>query len=173
MSGLVVLDRDGTLIEERPYLADPAGVILLPHAAEGLRALSGQGFHLAVATNQSGVGRGYFGLEAVERVNRRLCDLLARESVTLDGFYICPHHPDEGCGCRKPGTGLLERAARAADASPAESFVVGDKECDIEIGAPGRGGYVPGPQRLGPAHRAAGAGAAQPTWQPTCWRPPT
>ena len=134
MSGLVVLDRDGTLIEERPYLADPAGVILLPNAAAGLRALSGQGFRLAVATNQSGVGRGYFGLAAVERVNRRLCDLLARESVTLDGFYICPHHPDEGCGCRKPGTGLLERAARAAGASPAESFVVGDKECDIEMG---------------------------------------
>lgn len=134
MRRLVALDRDGTLIEERPYLADPSGVRLLPNAVEGLRALQREGLGLAVVSNQSGVGRGYFGLEAVERVNRRLAELLAREGVVLDGFYVCPHRPAEGCGCRKPGTGLLERAAREADASPLESIVVGDKECDVEMG---------------------------------------
>ncbi len=161
----MVLDRDGTLIEERPYLADPAGVVLLPNAAEGLRALSRQGFRLAVATNQSGVGRGYFGLEAVERVNQRLCDLLASESVTLDGFYVCPHHPDEGCGCRKPGTGLLERAAQAVDASPTESFVVGDKECDIEMGR--RAGATTFLVRSGWGRRTEQQGQVQPTYVAT------
>ena len=134
MSGLVVLDRDGTLIEERPYLADPEAVTLLPNVARGLRALQQEGFRLVVASNQSGVGRGYFGLDTVERVNRRVAALLAREGVLLDGFYICPHGPAEGCDCRKPCTGLLERAAREAGGSPMESFVVGDKECDIEMG---------------------------------------
>lgn len=134
MSRLAALDRDGTLIEERPYLGDPDGVSLLPNAARGLRALQRDGFRLVVLSNQSGVGRGYFGLEAVERVNRRLSDLLAREGVSLDGFYFCPHHPAGGCDCRKPCTGLLERAAREAGAAPWQTFVVGDKECDIEMG---------------------------------------
>ncbi len=80
------------------------------------------------------MGRGLFRADAVERVNDRLSDLLAREGVALDRVHFCPHRPPERCDCRKPGTGLLERAAREAAASPAESFVVGDKECDIEMG---------------------------------------
>ncbi len=134
MRRLAVLDRDGTIIEERPYLSDPIQVALLPGAAEGLRALRSAGFRLAVVSNQSGVGRGYFGPDAVERVNQRLRQMLALEGVELDAVYFCPHKPDDGCPCRKPGTSLLERAARDAGTQPGDTLVIGDKECDIEMG---------------------------------------
>lgn len=134
MPSLVALDRDGTLIEERPYLSDPAQVRLLPGTAAGLRALRDAGLTLAVVTNQSGVGRGFFGLETVSRVNERMLDLLAGEGVTIDEIFVCPHRPDEHCACRKPGTLMLEMAARRYGGTPAEAFVVGDKLCDIEMG---------------------------------------
>ncbi|MBI1884945.1 MAG: HAD family hydrolase [Chloroflexi bacterium] len=132
MSLLVALDRDGTVIEERPYLSDPRQVALLPRAAEGLLALREQGFRVALVTNQSGVGRGYFDLPTLDRIHRRLFDLLAGAGAAVDGVYFCPHAPDEGCRCRKPETGLLERAA--SDFAAADCFVVGDKECDIGMG---------------------------------------
>ncbi|MBI2914242.1 MAG: HAD family hydrolase [Chloroflexi bacterium] len=160
MSRLVVLDRDGTLIEERPYLSDPRQVVLLPGVAEALRALQDQGARLAVATNQSGVGRGYFGLEAVERVNRRLRELLAREGVSLEGVYVCPHRPNDRCGCRKPGAGLLERAAWEIGDYFANAFVVGDKECDIEMGR--RAGATSLLVRTGWGRQTEAAGAALP-----------
>ena len=134
MTGLVALDRDGTIIEERPYLSDPGEVVLLPGAAKGLATLVSQGFRLVLVTNQSGVGRGYFGIEAVERVNHRLSQLLAEEGVRLHGTYVCPHLPSASCGCRKPDTGMLERAASDLGASLREAFLIGDKECDVEMG---------------------------------------
>ena len=134
MAGLVVLDRDGTVIEERPYLHDPNQVRLLPNAAAGLRALRAAGLKLALVTNQSGVGRGFFGLDSVSRVNQRVLALLAGEGVTIDGVFVCPHSPDEGCECRKPGTLMLDLAAERLGASPFGSFVVGDKDSDVEMG---------------------------------------
>ena len=134
MPPFVALDRDGTVIEERPYLSDPAQVKLLPNAAAGLRALRDAGFGLALVTNQSGVGRGFFGLDTVERVNEKLRALLAREGVTIDEIFVCTHRPDERCTCRKPGTLMLEMAARRFGAAPARAFVVGDKLTDIEMG---------------------------------------
>ena len=134
MWSFVALDRDGTLIEERPYLSDPAQVRLLPSTAAGLRAMRDAGLRLAVVTNQSGVGRGFFGLDTVSRVNERLLDLLAREGATIDEIFVCPHAPDERCSCRKPGTLMLETAAQRFGAAPAQAFVVGDKLCDIEMG---------------------------------------
>ena len=134
MRGLVVLDRDGTVIEERSYLHDPEEVRLLPNAVPGLRAMCAAGLKLALVTNQSGVGRGFFGLDAVSRVNERVMALLAQEGVTFDGVFVCPHTPEERCACRKPGTQMLERAARRLGADPAKTFVIGDKACDIEMG---------------------------------------
>jgi len=134
MRSFVALDRDGTLIEERPYLSNPAQVRLLPGAAAGLRALQDAGLGLAVVTNQSGVGRGFFGVDAVSRVNERMLALLADEGVTIDDIYVCPHTPDERCACRKPETLMLEMAAQRFGATPAQAFVVGDKLCDVELG---------------------------------------
>ncbi|MDP2847924.1 MAG: HAD-IIIA family hydrolase [Humidesulfovibrio sp.] len=130
----VFLDRDGTVIVEKNYLHDPAGVELLPGAAEGMRRMSGLGLRLVLVSNQSGVGRGYFGREAVERVHGRLIELLEAEGVRLDGLYVCPHAPDEACGCRKPLPGLIERASHELDLDPTLSFVIGDKPCDIDLG---------------------------------------
>ncbi len=113
MSPFVALDRDGTVIEERPYLSDPAQVRLLPNAAAGMCALRAARLELGLVTNQSGVGGGFFGLDTVSCVNERLLALLAREGVTVDAIFVCPHRPEERCACRKPGTGMLERAGLA------------------------------------------------------------
>lgn len=128
------LDRDGTIIEDRHFLRDPADVRLLPGAADGLRQVKRMGARLVVVTNQSGVGRGYFDLATVERTNRRVADLLSSAGVTLDGAYVCPHLPEEGCACRKPGTKLLETAAEDLGIAPAGSFMIGDKAADVEAG---------------------------------------
>ena len=129
-----MLDRDGTLIVERHYLADPARVELLPGVAAGLHRLRAMGLGLAVVTNQSGIGRGYFDAACLERVHYSLQCLLEDEGVALDGIYFCPHVPAAGCGCRKPATGLVEQAAQELDFAPQHSFVFGDKVCDIELG---------------------------------------
>ncbi len=134
MRPFVALDRDGTLIEERPYLSDPAQVRLLPNVAAGLRALHDAGLGLVLVTNQSGVGRGYFGLDAVARVNERVLALLASEGVTIDQVFVCPHTPEEGCRCRKPETQMLELEARTFGAAPEDALVIGDKLCDMEMG---------------------------------------
>lgn len=132
--GVVFLDRDGTVIVERHYLHDPAGVELLPGAAEGLRRMQALGLWLVLVTNQSGVGRGYFGRDAVERVHGRLLELLEHEGVDLDAIYLCPHTPEEACSCRKPRPGLIQRAVADLGIDPARSFVIGDKACDVDLG---------------------------------------
>jgi D-glycero-D-manno-heptose 1,7-bisphosphate phosphatase len=129
----VFFDRDGTLIEERNYLADPGGVVLLPGAAEAVRRAREAGFLAVVLTNQSGVGRGYFTMNEVEAVHRRLRELLAAEGAELDGIYVCPHAPEAGCNCRKPRTGLVQQAARELDVDIPRSWVIGDKAADLEL----------------------------------------
>jgi histidinol-phosphate phosphatase family protein len=130
----IVLDRDGTIIEEREYLSKPEQVTLIPGAAAALRAFQQMGFGLAVITNQSGVGRGFFDLEQVKLVHERLEQLLASEGVKLDGFYICPHTPDDACDCRKPSIGLMQQASSDLGFSLQDSIVIGDKPCDIDMG---------------------------------------
>jgi len=130
----VFLDRDGTVIADKHYLHDPAGVELLPGAAEGLRRMRELGLVLVLVSNQSGVGRGYFSRGDVERVHGRLAELLEEHGVQLDAMYVCPHAPGEECDCRKPEPGLIERACAELNLDPRRSFVVGDKPCDVELG---------------------------------------
>ena len=130
----VLLDRDGTLIVSHHYLADPDKVELLPRVGEGLRLLRDMGLGLLVVTNQSAIGRGYFDEVRLEAIHERLSVLLAAEGVSIDGLYVCPHRPDEGCDCRKPGIGMVERAVREHGVSPTEAFVIGDNVCDVEMG---------------------------------------
>jgi D,D-heptose 1,7-bisphosphate phosphatase len=127
------IDRDGTLIVERHYLADPAGVELLPGAVAGLRALREAGYALIVVTNQSGIARGLITAAEYEAVQRRLADLLSAAGVELDGVYHCPHHPEHTgpCECRKPGLGLYRRAAAEHGLAFAGSLFVGDREGDV------------------------------------------
>jgi histidinol-phosphate phosphatase family protein len=134
MSRLVALDRDGTVIEERPYLSHPRDVRLLPNSAQAIRELRSLGFPVVLVSNQAGIGYGYFSLETLGRIHGRLFRLLAAEGVVVDGVYFCPHKPGDGCGCRKPGVGLLQMATRDFGLQLRDAFVVGDKECDIEMG---------------------------------------
>ena len=131
---VVVLDRDGTINVERHYLADPAQVALIDGAADGLRRLRDLGLELIVVTNQSGVGRGYFTAATLDRIHEQLVGRLAAEGIRLSGIYVCPHLPADGCRCRKPGTALLEQAARERAFDPRDAFVIGDKASDVEMG---------------------------------------
>jgi D-glycero-D-manno-heptose 1,7-bisphosphate phosphatase len=130
----VVLDRDGTIIEEREYLSDPEQVRLIPGVGAALREFQQLGLGLVVITNQSGIGRGFFDHAQLERVHERLSELLDAEGVHLDGLYICPHKPDDNCACRKPGLSLMEKAAKELCFSLENSIVIGDKACDIDMG---------------------------------------
>jgi D-glycero-D-manno-heptose 1,7-bisphosphate phosphatase len=130
----VVLDRDGTIIVERDYLSNPLQIEFLPGAVRGLRLLLEMGLGLVVVTNQSAVGRGFFDEAQLDLVHRQLRELLKAEGVQLEGIYFCPHTPEDGCSCRKPNPGLIERAANELDFDLQASFVIGDKPADIEMG---------------------------------------
>ncbi len=130
----VALDRDGTIIVEREYLADPKGVELLPGSLAGLKKMRQLGLGLIVVSNQSGIGRGYFDLNALEAVNAEMKRQLSAGGVKLDGIYFCPHLPEDDCICRKPRPGLLARAAHELGFDIAQMFVVGDKACDVDLG---------------------------------------
>ncbi|MFN0056344.1 MAG: D-glycero-alpha-D-manno-heptose-1,7-bisphosphate 7-phosphatase [Planctomycetales bacterium] len=130
----VLLDRDGTINVERHYLSQPGQLSLLPGAAAGLRAMRELGLGLVVVTNQSGVGRGYFDLGRLTAIHERLHELLGAAGVELDGVYYCPHPPDAGCLCRKPREGMALAASRDLGFRLDQSFMIGDKPCDIELG---------------------------------------
>jgi D-glycero-D-manno-heptose 1,7-bisphosphate phosphatase len=127
------LDRDGTIIVERHYLADPDGVALLPGAAEALRALADHGFALVLVTNQSGIGRGLYTEAGFRAVQARLTALLEEQDVAFDGVFHCPHHPDyDGpCDCRKPGLALFHAAADSLGLDMAASIFIGDRLRDV------------------------------------------
>lgn len=131
----VFLDRDGTINLDTGYIGDPDGLTLIPGSARAVRALNDTGVRAVVVTNQSGVARGRFTEGDLGRVNERLRELLAEEGARLDGLYHCPHHPDDGCRCRKPATGLVDRAAGELGVDPARSYVVGDKPSDMNLAA--------------------------------------
>jgi D-glycero-D-manno-heptose 1,7-bisphosphate phosphatase len=129
----VFLDRDGTLIVDRHYLADPEGVELLPGAGEAVARLNGAGFIVVLATNQSGIGRGYFSQAQYEAVHARLVRELARHGARLDAEYHSPDFQDGGPDAdRKPGAGMFLRAARDHGVDLARSWWVGDRRRDVE-----------------------------------------
>ena len=127
------VDRDGTIIREREYLAEPGGVELLAGAADGLRALQSVGYLVVIVSNQSGIARGYYDEDAYRAVQRRVVDLLAGEGVAVAASYHCPHHPDFSgpCACRKPATGLFREAIHALDLDPRRSVFIGDRLRDV------------------------------------------
>ena len=143
----VFLDRDGTLVEEVPYLHDPARVALLGEVG-ALARLAAAGYALVVVTNQAGVARGLYDEAAVDAVHRRLAELLAGAGVRLDAVLHCPHHPEgtvpgyaRRCRCRKPGPGMLEAAAERLGLDLAASFMIGNHPTDV--GAAGAAGVTP------------------------------
>jgi histidinol-phosphate phosphatase family protein len=124
----VLFDRDGTLVVDVPYNGVPERVVPMPGAREALDRLRHAGVPVAVVSNQSGVARGLVTMDQVEAVNRRIEELLG----PLGPWVVCPHGPDDGCGCRKPGTGLIEQAAERLGVEPSKCAVVGDIGSDVE-----------------------------------------
>jgi D-glycero-D-manno-heptose 1,7-bisphosphate phosphatase len=131
---VVILDRDGTMVIDRGYLAAPEGLEFMPTAPEALRWLYDRGYRLVVVTNQSGVGRGLFSIDRVEAMNARLYEMVESVGARLSKVYFCPHAPEANCDCRKPKLGLMEQAAAELNFDPRKSVVIGDKESDIEFG---------------------------------------
>ena len=132
MKPAVFLDRDGTIIEDRNFITRTEDVHFLPGAVAALRALQRAGFLLFIVTNQSGVGRGLMEIADVERLHRFLAAQLAKQGVKLDGVYVCPHHPNDGCACRKPLPKHLLSAAEAHGVDLTRSYLVGDRLSDVE-----------------------------------------
>jgi D-glycero-D-manno-heptose 1,7-bisphosphate phosphatase len=137
----VFLDRDGTINVEKNYLHKTEDFEFIPGAPEAIKSLKDAGFLVIVVSNQSGIGRGYFDADAVDQLHRHIQGELARLGTSIDAFYFCPHHPDEGlgeykivCDCRKGQPGMLLQAAREHDIDLTQSFMVGDKLADIEAG---------------------------------------
>ncbi len=134
MNRAVFLDRDGTLIVEKNFLSRPEDVEILPATPAGLKRLNDAGFKLFIVSNQSGIGRGYFTLADVERVNEHLSRELARGGVRFDKIYIAPEKPDEPSRGRKPSPQFLFDARDEFGLDLAQSYLIGDKLSDLECG---------------------------------------
>ena len=128
----VLLDRDGTLIEDVGYPRDPAAVRLLAGAPAALRRFRDLGLRLVVVSNQSGIGRGLITQAEADAVHARFVELLDREGVQLDDVRYCPHAPEEGCTCRKPAPTLMVDAATQLGLDLEGSFAIGDQPRDLE-----------------------------------------
>lgn len=129
----VFLDRDGTLNPDPGYISSPDQFELFPGVAAALARLTRAGARLVVVTNQSGVGRGLFSSADLEAIHAKLRRLLQDAGVSLEAIYVCPHHPDERCACRKPETGMIDRAVRELRIDLSRSYLIGDHAKDMEL----------------------------------------
>lgn len=131
MNRALFLDRDGTLIVDKVYLADPSGVELIPGTAEGLRRARALGFKLFLFTNQSGIGRGLHTLEDTLRVNARMEEMLGLPPPVFDGLCIAPEAPGEPSAYRKPSPKFIQEAVAEHGLDPAGCWMVGDSPADV------------------------------------------
>lgn len=137
----VFLDRDGTINVEKDYLYKVEDFEFIPGAPEAIRAFKNAGYLVIVVTNQSGVARGYYSLEDVNKLHDYIQGELAKHGAVIDAFYVCPHHPKDGrgdyvrkCECRKGEPGMLLQAATEHAIDLGQSYMIGDKLADIEAG---------------------------------------
>ena len=135
VSCAVLLDRDGTLIEDKHYLSEPSGVALLPGVGPALSRLVQAGHRLFLVSNQSGVGRGYFTEQAVVACQKRLEELLEPYGVAFTDAVWCPHAPEESCFCRKPLPGMFDELRARHGLLPETTFMIGDKLDDLGFAA--------------------------------------
>lgn len=138
----VFFDRDGTLIKDVPYLSSLNDVQLIPQSVAFARLCAAWGYKIFIVTNQSGIARGYFSSDFVDETHAVLAEQLKDEGVFVDKFYYCPHHPTESviqslkieCSCRKPGPGMLLKAAADFNLDLGLSMMFGDRDSDIQAG---------------------------------------
>lgn len=129
----VFLDRDGTLNRDTGYVTTPDELELFPGVIEAVARLNRAGVRVVVITNQSGIARGLLDTSTLEQIHDRLRAILEAGGASLDAIYVCPHSPDEGCACRKPGTALVERAVADLGLDLSGAYMVGDQKRDMDL----------------------------------------
>src|SRR3989344_984197 len=140
MNKAVFLDRDNTIIEDKGYVYKIEDLKFLPGTIEGLKRLSKE-FIFVIITNQSGIGRGYYTKEQYESFKKEMNSKLKEHGIVIAKEYYCPHHPEKAleeyridCNCRKPKTGMLDKAKKELNIDFKKSWVIGDKSSDIGAG---------------------------------------
>ena len=141
MNRAIFFDRDGVLNEEVGYLFEIEKYRRVAGAAEAVKFFNARNYFVIVVTNQSGVARGFYTEDAIKNLHDFMRDDCRKSGATIDAFYYCPHHPEgiverykKVCDCRKPEPGLILRACKDFEINPADSFLIGDSERDIESG---------------------------------------
>jgi len=133
---LVILDRDGTINEDRDdYVKSPEEWIPIPGALEAIARLNHAGWHTVVASNQSGIGRGLFDMATLNAMHLKMHQMLARQGGRIDAVFFCPHTPEDACDCRKPLPGLFQQIGERYAIDLTQVPVVGDVQRDLEAGA--------------------------------------
>jgi len=130
----IFLDRDGTINEGPPYINRIDQLDILPESFEGLRLLGGLGFKLIIITNQSGIARQYLSEKTLKTIHKHLLAEFKKRKIKIHDIFFCPHHPDEKCRCRKPQTLMIKKATLQHKIDLKSSYMIGDNECDIELG---------------------------------------
>ncbi|UCB52105.1 MAG: HAD family hydrolase [Candidatus Zixiibacteriota bacterium] len=128
------LDRDGTIIEEKDFIRTPDEIEFVPGSIDAIKMLRSLGYRIVVISNQSGIGRGILTDKMVADVNESFVRRLKDQGAPPDALYFCPHHPDDNCDCRKPRTGMIQRAVRELGLDLKDAVVVGDKLADVKLG---------------------------------------
>jgi len=129
----IFIDRDGVILVEKNFISDISQLEYIPKAVEALKLVPSEYLKIIIS-NQSGIGRGYFTADQVDKFNAELIVDLKKKGVLIDKIYYCPHSPDDNCNCRKPKTGLFDLARREFNIDYAKSWMIGDKSSDIQAG---------------------------------------
>lgn len=135
-SKFIILDRDGTIIEDKDYIFKIEDLRFLPNAINGLQRFRHAGYKFIIVTNQAGIARGVFNRERLNIFNRKLIEDLEIEGINIQKIYYCPHHPNftGPCHCRKPNTELVKLAEKEFDFDASSAIFIGDKDSDTELG---------------------------------------
>jgi D-glycero-D-manno-heptose 1,7-bisphosphate phosphatase len=149
---LIILDRDGTInYDSDGYIKSPQEWIPLPGSIEAIGRLTRAGYKVVVATNQSGVARGYFDMDTLNRIHNKMLDMVRDHGGEIDGIFFCPHGPEDNCECRKPKPGLFHEIEKRLNTNLAGAYALGDTLRDIQ--AARAGGAIPIMVRTGKGER--------------------
>ncbi len=133
---LIILDRDGTINEDRDdFVKTPDEWVPIPGALEAIARLNHAGWHTVIATNQSGLGRGTFDMATLNAMHVKMNQMLAKQGGRIDAVFFCPHAPEDTCSCRKPLPGLFEQIGERFGVALRDVPVVGDSLRDLQAGA--------------------------------------
>ncbi len=130
----IILDRDGVINHDsHEYIKSPDEWQAIPGSLQAISDLNRAGFHVLIATNQSGISRGYYDLETLSHIHEKLIRELAELGGYIDEIFFCPHHPDDHCVCRKPQPGMLHQISKKYPIDFSQTYFIGDSVADIEV----------------------------------------